>query len=139
MTVESNKETMRSFFSEVISHGNLDLLDQIATEDFVYHDGDQVVISAAGMKEVVDGYRVCFPDLRASVAEVFGEGDKVATRVDFTGTHEGELMGVAPTGLPVTFTLTMVSRFTEGRISEVWINWDALSVLQQIGGHEGSH
>ncbi|MEE8466795.1 MAG: ester cyclase, partial [Dehalococcoidia bacterium] len=86
MSVESNKETMRSFFGEVISQGNVNLLDQIATEDFVYHDGEQVVTSAAGMKEVVDGYRVCFPDLSATVAEVFGEGDKVATRVDFTGT-----------------------------------------------------
>ena len=139
MSVESNKETMRTFFSDVISQRKVDLLDQIATEDFHYHDGDQVVTSAAGMKEVVDGYRVCFPDLHARVTEVFGEGDKIATKVDFTGTHEGELMGVAATGLPVTFTLTMVSRFHGDKIAEVWINWDALAVLQQIGGYKASN
>ncbi len=138
MSVESNKETMRSFFGEVISQGKVDLLDEMATEDFHYHDGDHVVTSAAEMKNLVAGYRVSFPDLQGNIEDVLGEGDKVATRVKFTGTHKGELMGVAPTGLPITFTLTMVSRFRGDRISAVWINWDALTVLQQIGAYVGS-
>ncbi len=138
MSVESNKETMRAFFGEVISQGSIELLDQIATEDFHYHDGDHVVTSAAEMKDLVAGYRVSFPDLHANIEDMLGESDKVATRVKFTGTHKGELMGVVPTGLPVTFTLTMVSRFTGDKISEVWINWDALTVLQQIGAYAAS-
>lgn len=137
MSVASNKQTMRSFFREVISQGRVELLDQIATENFHYHDGDHIVTSAAEMKDLVAGYRVSFPDLQASIEDVLGDGDKVATRVKFTATHQGELMGVAPTGLPVTFTLTMVSRFTGDRISEVWINWDALAVLRQIGAYVG--
>ena len=135
MPVESNKDAMRSFFGEVISQGKVDILDQIATVDFHYHDGDHHVTSAAEMKDLIIGYRVSFPDLQATVADILGEGDKVATRVNFTGTHNGELMGVAPTSTPVTFTLTMVSRFRGDRIAEVWINWDALTVLQQIGAY----
>jgi predicted ester cyclase len=138
MFVVSNKETMRSFFREVISQGRVELLDQIATENFHYHDGGHVVTSAAEMKDLVAGYRVSFPDLQANIEDVLGEGDKVATRVKFTATHQGELMGVAPTGRPVTFTFTMVSKFTGGRNSEVWINWDALTVLRQIGADVGS-
>ncbi|MDA1128530.1 MAG: ester cyclase [Chloroflexi bacterium] len=138
MSVESNKATMRSFFGEVISQGKVDLLDQIATVGFQYHDGDHHVTSAAEMKELVDGYRNALNHLRATVVEVFGEDDKVATRVVFTGTHNGDLMGVAPTGRPVNFTLTMVSQFAGDQISEVWINWDALTVLRQIGGYEGA-
>lgn len=134
MSVEANKETMRSFFNQVITEGNVDLLDRIATNDFRYTDGDHVVTSAADMKELVSGYRVSLSGLRATVEDVFGEGDKVATRVHFTGKHDGDLMGVGPTGTSVAFTLTMVSQFAGDKISEVWINWDALAVLEQIGG-----
>ena len=135
MSVDSNKETMRSFFGEVLSQGKVDILEQIATVDFRYHDGDHHVTSAAEMKDLIKGYRVSFPDLQANIEDILGEGDKIATRVRFTGTHNGELRGVAPTGLPVTFTLTMVSRFRGDKIAEVWINWDALTVLQQIGAY----
>ena len=61
------------------------------------------------------------------------EGDKVVTRWIGQGTHQGELMGVAPTGNQLTFTGITIHRIEATKIVEEWSNWDALGLMQQIG------
>ena len=60
-------------------------------------------------------------------------GDRVATRWRARGTHQGELMGVAPTGNRVEITGIQISRISGGKIAEEWVNYDAMSMMQQIG------
>ena len=61
------------------------------------------------------------------------EGDKVVTRLSGSGRHTGELMGAAPTGKTIKFTAVVISRFVDGKIAEEWVEFDALSFLQQLG------
>ena len=61
------------------------------------------------------------------------EGDKVATRWVSTGTHQGELQGIAPTGKNISITGISVARFANGKIAEEWANWDALGMMKQLG------
>ena len=61
------------------------------------------------------------------------EGDKVVSRYTVSGTHQGEIMGAAPTGKLVTHTGYQTDRISGGKIVESWTNWDALGLLQEIG------
>jgi len=61
-----------------------------------------------------------FPDLRVTVEQWIVEGDMVATLVTFWGTHQGELLGVAPTGKPVEWSHIDIHRVEGGRITELW-------------------
>jgi predicted ester cyclase len=85
------------------------------------------------MKEFLAPYFAAFPDLQFTVEDEIAEGDKVTTRYTARGTHRGELMGMAPTGKHVTVTGIFISRVEEGKLAEMWLNWDALGLMQQLG------
>jgi predicted ester cyclase len=82
---------------------------------------------------MVQGYREAIAGLTVTIDHQFSEGDYVATRMTFTGRHEGELMGAAPTGREVEFTGLTVSRCRDGKIEEEWELVDTITLLQQIG------
>jgi predicted ester cyclase len=74
-----------------------------------------------------------FPDLRLTVEEAVGEGDLVAQRVHFEGTHTGEFQGLPPTQRKVSFSGLELNRFVDGRVAEHWFQLDALTLLRQLG------
>jgi steroid delta-isomerase-like uncharacterized protein len=73
------------------------------------------------------------PDLATTVEDTIAEGDKVAARWTARGTHNGELMGIPPTGKKVAMTAISIHRIVDGKIAESWINFDALGMMQQLG------
>jgi predicted ester cyclase len=74
-----------------------------------------------------------FDDLSVTVEDEVVEGEKVANRWTFRGTHTGELMGIAPTDNRVEFSAISVHRIAEGRFAEGWVNFDAMGTRQQLG------
>jgi predicted ester cyclase len=74
-----------------------------------------------------------FPDLRLTVENAVGEGDLVAQRVRFEGTHTGEFQGLPPTQRKVSFSGLELNRFVDGRVAEHWFQLDALTLLQELG------
>jgi predicted ester cyclase len=79
------------------------------------------------------GFVEGFPDLRLTVEDAVGEGDLVAQRIHFEGTHTGEFQGLGPTHRKVSFEGLELNRFVDGRVAEHWFQLDALSLLQQLG------
>jgi predicted ester cyclase len=79
------------------------------------------------------GFVEGFPDLQITVEDAVGEGDLVAQRVHFTGTHTGEFQGLPPTHRKVAFSGLELNRFVDGRVVEHWFQLDALGLLQQLG------
>lgn len=77
--------------------------------------------------------RVAFPDLRAKIEDQMGEGDKVATRVTFQGTHKGEFRGIPPSGKSVSYTGIAIDRIRGGKVVEMWHEANIISLLQQLG------
>jgi predicted ester cyclase len=65
--------------------------------------------------------------------DMVAEGDKVAVRLNVTGTHKGELQGIPPTGKQVSFNATDFITFTDGKVAEEWVNADTMGLMQQIG------
>jgi predicted ester cyclase len=61
------------------------------------------------------------------------DGDKVVTRLSGRGRHTGPLLGAAPTGKALTWTAISIARFENGRVAEEWVEFDMLSLLQQLG------
>ena len=79
------------------------------------------------------GFTQGFPDLQITIEDAVGEGDLVAQRVHFSGTHTGEFQGLPPTNRKVSFSGLELNRFEDGRVVQHWFHLDALGLLQQLG------
>jgi len=130
---EANKALERRVFEEIWNQGLLDVADEVFAPDSILHLGTDDVQGPEGFKEYVAGYRAAFPDIHWTVEDQIAEGEMVVTRLTGTGTHQGELMGIPATGLPITATAIATVRIAQGKIQESWSSWDALGLMQQLG------
>jgi steroid delta-isomerase-like uncharacterized protein len=134
MSAEENKATVRRFVDEVQSGGNIDAIDELCSPEFVNHSAPPGVPSnCEGVKLVTAMFRQAFPDSYFTVEEMVAEGDKVATRKTFHGTHQGEFMGIPPTGQQVSIGLIDIVRIADGQVVEHWSMGDNLGMMQQLG------
>ncbi|MFC1794382.1 ester cyclase, partial [Planctomycetota bacterium] len=129
----ANKALENRVFEEIWNQGLLDVADEVFAPDAILHLGTDDVQGPEGFKQYVAGYRAAIPDIHWTVEDQVAEGDIVVTRLTGTGTHQGELMGIPPTGLQVTATAIATVRIAEGKIQESWNSWDALGLMQQLG------
>ena len=127
---EQNKTAVRECFAKA-SAGEFDALHEILSPDYVLHPEEARGVE--GLTEVIEGYRSALTDLTVTIEQQFGEGDYVATRTTIRGRHDGDLMGVPPTGREVEFSGLTISRCRDGRIEEEWELADTMSLLQQVG------
>jgi steroid delta-isomerase-like uncharacterized protein len=134
-SAEENKALARRWFEDLFNAGNLEVADEITAPDHVNHDPTlpDIPTGPEGQKQVVNLYRGAFTNAHISVEEQLAEGDRVVTRWTSSGTHQGEFMGVAPSGNQVRITGITINRVSGGKIEESWTNYDALGMMQQIG------
>jgi predicted ester cyclase len=78
-------------------------------------------------------FYAAFPDARHTFEDFVAEGDKVALRFTFKGTHTGDFQGIPPTGKPVTISGSVVDRIVDGKIVEHWSLIDTMGLMQQLG------
>jgi steroid delta-isomerase-like uncharacterized protein len=128
-----NKEIAERF-EMATAAADLAAIDDLCDPDLVDHNAsaDQTP-GLSGFKDMLAAISVSFPDLRSTVHHVIGEGDLVATHWTLRGTHQGEFMGVAPTGRTVTVEGMNVYRFAGGRITEMWTQLDGVGLREQLG------
>lgn len=132
---EEDKALIRRFVEEAFNKGNLDVADEIYASTFISHDptAPEGQGSPEAVKQFVNTYLGAFPDGHTTVEDSIAEGDKVAYRWTFRGTHQGELMGISPTGKQVEITGITINRLSGGKIEEQWNLFDQLGMLQQLG------
>jgi steroid delta-isomerase-like uncharacterized protein len=132
---EENKAITRRFLEEIFTGGNLELVDELFAPDFILHDSSvpQEVRGVEALKQYITMYRAAYPDTHFTVEDQIAEGNEVVTRWTGQGTHQGELMGIPPTGNQVTVTGIEVDRVSGGKIEESWVSYDALGMMQQLG------
>ena len=132
--LETNKALARRFFEEVASQHNPDLVDELFSEDYVLHDpGNPMVQDRETFKQFLTGHYAAFPDAKWTVEDVVAEGDRVVVRWTFTGTHQGELLGIPPTGKQVSMSGITIYRVADGKIAEEWAVSDIMGFMQQLG------
>jgi steroid delta-isomerase-like uncharacterized protein len=134
---QANKATFKRFH-EAANTGDAEFLfktiDELVAPDAVIRT--PLPIDATGseaLKQVWAMLLRIYPDIHLTVEDVIAEGDKVVGRTTVTGTHQGEFMGVAPTGKSVTYNEIFIFRFANGRVVETWGVVDVYAQMKQIG------
>ena len=134
MSTEENKVIYHRFYEELLNKGNLDIVDELVDPNVVSHSPlpDQKP-GSEGFKQAIASFRKSFPDLKAIAEDMVAEADKVVARFTVTGTHQGEFMGIAPSGKKFTYDEISIVRLKDGKIVEHWAVADALTMMQQLG------
>lgn len=138
MTLDENKAIVRRILREFWLDGNVGVLDELLADDCVNHEQSNPELKGKkACKEWANGVRLAnrqgFPDFDITSEEVVAEGDKVAKRWVFRGTHTGEFSGIPPTGKRVTMRGITLYRLAGGKVSEMYWNYDLFGLLQQLG------
>ena len=134
MSTQENAGIIRRFIEKVITQGDIDSAAEFVWEDVV----EQVPLPGQGpglegLKDILRVMRSGFPDLDFSVKEQIAEGDKVASRFEWTGTHKGAFLGVPATGRQVRVWGIVIDRLEQGRIKDTRIIMDTLGLMTQLG------
>jgi len=132
-TAEENKRIVRRIREEVEEQGNLDAIDEIFAEDVLTHTPMGEFRGAEAIREMYEQESEAFPDSTEAIHDVIAEGDIVAMRLTEHGTHDGEFMGIQPTGKEYEIQTMAFLRLEDGKVAEWWIQPDTLGVVQQLG------
>ncbi len=125
MSTEENKAISRYADVELFDRGNLEVADELFAPNFVHHDpvSGEDWRGPESVKQYAAMMRAAFPDLYYTEKDQVAEGDKEVTRYAAGGTHQGELMGIAPTGERVELRGISIIRINGGKIEEIWENY----------------
>jgi predicted ester cyclase len=135
MSAEEDKAIINRLFEEVWKNKNLDAADEWVASDAVDHNP-----MAPGLPQGLEGSKQgwamiqsAFPDIDVTIIDQIADGGKVVSRATMQGTHNGEFMGIAPTGKRVTAEVIDIVRIEGGKIVERWGIVDMMNVMQQLG------
>jgi predicted ester cyclase len=132
MTGDQNKNQIHHFLKKL--DDGRDIIEEDCSPHLIAHlPGSREPTDRQGFKQFIDLFYHVFPDLHHSVDDQMAEGNKVVSRLTVRGTHRGFLQGLAPTGKPVMFSDILITQFEGGMITELWAQFDALGLLQQLG------
>jgi predicted ester cyclase len=134
MSTEDNKAIVRRFYEEVLNQKKRAAIEEFIDPNQVDHAAPPGISGGIeGAKQGIAMYLTAFPDLHFTVEDMIAEGDKVVSRFTVSGTHQGEFMGIPPTGKQVTATGIEIIRIAGSKFVEHWMELDALGLLQQLG------
>jgi steroid delta-isomerase-like uncharacterized protein len=131
---EINKQVVRQFF-ELLGRNDTERMEQllISSTQYSFHPSGMPNMDWNGHKQLLAAITRAFPDLHHDVKDMVAEGDKVAVRLNVTGTHKGEFQGIPPSGRKLSLDEMAFLTIIDGRITEGWIISDTMSFMQQIG------
>jgi steroid delta-isomerase-like uncharacterized protein len=133
MSVEDNKAILKRIFDEIWNKGNLDLIPELISPEYVGHSPQGENRGIEDYREGISTTRAAFPDLHMSIDFIIGEDDYLASQVTMTGTHQGEYMGIPATGKKVTYKHALFTHIKNGTSVEATPFGNALSFYQQLG------
>lgn len=138
---EQNKAAAKRLFDAWNSR-DLDVFAEVIAPDCIDHDPQNPFADIHGpesLQRLARMYIAAFSDQRFLVNEQIAEGDLVTTRWTGTGTNDGEMMGMPPTGKSAVVQGITINRFRDGKIVDSWGCWDTLGMMQQLGIVPAAH
>jgi steroid delta-isomerase-like uncharacterized protein len=133
--LEANKDLVNRF-SAAINAADWDALDGILTEDFRRHcqaTPDVQVNSRDEFKQLQQSFLISMPDQKITTEMIIAEGDKVAFYGIYSGTQTGPMGEFPITGKSAEINFMSIFRIEAGRIAELWVEWDNIAMLSQLG------
>lgn len=125
-------DSVTRFIENVCNKGELNEIDNLFTEDVVWH-GAEKVSGLDNFKESIKDTRKTFPDIKFTVLDSFSADNKVAIRWNVTATQEGEFMGLPASHRKLDTYGMEIFHFESGKIKEAWTVFDALTPAMEIG------
>ncbi len=133
MSDERNKALIRRFYEELWNEKNIGLAAELLAENVLFRGALDVESNGAeAFLEYTEMVFSAFPDFRNAIDFMVAEDDTVAVRLTCIGTHEGEIFGLKPTGRKITHRAAAFFTLEHGRIAEVWMLGDLVSMLDQL-------
>ena len=133
MHAESHKELIRRYYEALWNRWDLALADELIAESIVFRGSLGITVQGReGFKEYMRAVRAAFPDFHNRIEELIAENDRVAARLTYTGTHQGEVLGIAPTGRQVSYAGVALFRVVDNRIVEGWVLGDVHGLVRQL-------
>jgi len=129
-------ELFRNWFAEVWNGRRPDLMEKFITEESLFHSVNETggpLKGASGFRPFMEGLLAAFPDIRFDVRHVIEDGDFAAGRWVAQMTHTGHGMGLEPTNKPITLTGMAFIRVADGKVVEIWDEWNRLGLFTEIG------
>jgi predicted ester cyclase len=136
MSAAQNEAAVHRLYDE-LNNNNLDVIDEILAPDFKAHgetmglQPGQNVLEA--MKQGIMWVKMIMPDLKVTVEDTVSEGNRVACRLQFAGTHTGTDGNIPATNNRVEYAAIAINRFENGQIAERWFTSDELGMMRQMG------
>lgn len=133
MSPRSAVDVVRTSFA-TFNTGDIEACVELLADDFVAHvaGSDEPQPGREAWRQNASAFRSAFPDLVATIDDIFGHDDRVAVRLTFRGTHEGPFFGMPATGRSVTFTSIELYRVAGATIAEEWVSPDVTTLLAQV-------
>lgn len=131
MSADTNKSLVREYVV-TWNNGKIDQLPQFWAANMIHHTRAQHQ-TADEVRRVIAEFMSAFPDLQFNIDDIFGEGDRVVTRMTASATHQGTFLGFPPTGKKVNCSVIGIARIADGKIAEHWGVTDELAMMAQIG------
>jgi predicted ester cyclase len=120
-------------FGEGVNQKNLVEDAEVLAPNYVNYNFPAPAPGPEGFKQVMGMFLQAFPDIHETTEDVISEGDKVAVRGQFTGTHKGEFMNIPATGKQIKVSYIAMYRLESGKVVENWVQMDMLGMMQQLG------
>ena len=133
MSTQDNKALARRYIEELFNQKNLAVFDELCAPNFVWHNASTTMQGQESCKQFLSMLLSGFPDLHITIEDLIAEGDLVAERLTFRGTHQGDLLGIPSTGKQIHVTGLSITRVANGKCVEFWTNSDDLGLMQQLG------
>ena len=133
---EANVELVREYTRRVFNEHNPELASEYVTSDVKWHGGSLGTVEGReNLVGLLRGFLGALPDLNAHEQDIVASGDTVAVRFVVEATHQGELLGIPPTGKRVRWDAVDVYRLSDRKISEEWAADDLTAILHQVGAY----
>lgn len=133
-TGKERKALIRQAIDEMVNKGNLAPVDALFATNYIGYFSDGTVLNGAeGFRQFIIMLRGAFPDIQYNIEDIAWDGDLTAVRTSFTGTNNGSLMGIPPTGKKVNIQEALFYRWEGDKIVEEWQFINQMVMLQQLG------
>lgn len=128
------KDIVRRAFEDHFNRKNPAAVDAVYAPTAVMHTPDGTMTGRDGMNALMQAYASAFPDFVLTIDDMVAEGDRVAVRYSFSGTHRGAIAGIPATGKRVSLGGNLgIYRVAGGQIVEGYGSWDRYALMEQVG------
>ncbi|MGD2218518.1 MAG: ester cyclase [Gemmatimonadales bacterium] len=131
--VEANKQVVQAVY-DAIDAQDYDRLSELIADDFMGHAvGSPEPFDKNSVLELIRAWYSAFPDYVHVVETMVAEGDRVAVRLTYNATHQGEFEGIPATGNRISYAGAHIVTVVDGQIQEMWVLEDMLGLMSQLG------